>query len=387
MTYILIFLLLLYFVYKYDVKESRDYRNTAFWGICVVFILLAALRYRIGGDAVGYSTTWHLYPSFWDFNWFHDIETCREANPDMERFQTGWFLFAMFVLGIWEDQIMMQIVIAILLNLAIFRCIKKYSRYPFITIFWFFCNFTFFELEFEAMRESVAVAIFLLLAFDNYVEKRWIKYYVGTVLAYMVHPSATLMFILPLFRNLNLSLFKNTLFFVIPPFAVAVAGRILLGSLLLSLINQDSYTGQYAMSAVERDFNSNYILLYLYKPLGLYLIVATCYKKIKGTFFSPLIFITLFCFFLSLVYFTGSRLANYIIIPTYIGLSPILYYWIKRFKSVMALVLIVVMINVSTVLLCYGTPRDKARYFPYQNIIFPDRTPEQQRIDREVNLH
>lgn len=384
--YLFLFVILLYCIYKYDIKDNTRYRYSVFWGVCLAFILMAGLRYRIGGDSIGYSITWHQYPDFWDFDWFEDIEACKNAYPEMARYQMGWFLFAIVVLGIWKNHIMMQIAIAILLNWAIFRCIKKYSKYPFITIMIFYFNFSFLELEFEVMREAVAVSIFLLLSYDNYVDRNWLKYYIGTTLAYLIHPSAILMFALPFFRNLNLSLIKNTLLFVVPPIVIAVAGRILLGSLLLAVLNQDNESSQYAMKAVDREYNSNYILMYLYKPLCIYLLVATCYTKIKDTIYSPIIFITLFCLFLSLLYFTGSRLANYILIPAYIGLSPVFVSWIKRFKSLLTLILILIILNVSTVLGQLSTPEGKGRYFPYQNVIFPNRSSIQKQIDRDISI-
>jgi len=382
MIYIVIFLILFYCVYKYDIRKNTGYRNSAFWGLCLIFILLAGLRYRIGGDTLGYMSSWGLYPDFWNLNWFDDIESCRVANPEMKRYQTGWFLFVMFVTGIWKHQIMMQLVVSVLLNYSIFRVIKKYSPYPFITLMIYYFNFKFFEFEFEIMRESIAVSIFLLFSFDNYINRKWIKYYIGTLIAYFIHPSVIFMFVLPFFRNANLSLKKNTLIFVIPPIVVGIAGRIILGNLLTAILNQEADSTTYVMHAVEKEYNTNYILMYMYQPLMLYLLVITCYRKIKDTIYSPIIFFALFFLYFSVLYFTASRLANYIIIPVYIGITPIVYYWIKRFKTVLVLPILLVIFNVPTIFEFQRSPESSARYFPYQNVIFPNRSPVQKKIDK-----
>lgn len=386
MIYLIILITLLYFVYKYDICQNTGYRDSAFWGLCIVFIFLAGLRYRIGGDTLGYMSSWDFYPDFWNFNWFNDIEKCRISNPEMERYQTGWFLFVIFVTGVWKHQVIMQMAVAILLNYSIFRIIKKYSEFPFITLMVYCFNFKFFEFEFEIMRESVAVSIFLLISFDNYIKREWIKYYAGTIIAYFIHPSAIFMFVLPFFRNVNLSLIKNTLIFVVPPIVIGIAGRIILGNLLTAILNQDADSTAYVMNAVDKEYNSNYILMYLYQPLMLYLLVVTCYRKIKGSIYSPLIFFALFFLYFSVLYFTASRLANYIIIPVYIGITPIIYYWIKRFKTVLILPIILLIFNVPTIFEFQRSPEGRARYFPYQNVIFPDRSPIQKKIDKTFNL-
>lgn len=386
MIYLIIFIWILYLVYKYDIHKSIRYHNSAFWGLCIVFILLAGLRYRIGGDTLGYIESWNKYPNFWDFNWFSDIEKTKETFPQMERYPYGWFLFAMFFVSIYKHQVLMQFAVATLLNYSIFRTVKRYSTYPFITIFVYYFNYRFFEFEFEIMRESVAIAFFLLFAYDYYLTKKWIKYYLGTFLAYMIHPSAIFMFALPFFRNLKISLLKGTLFFMILPICLSIFGRIILGDLLNIFFDSDGYASAYMFSSVYREYNSNYIAMYIYQPLMIFFLVAIMYRKINNNVYIPLIFFTLFFLNLSLLYFTAMRLVNYIILPVYIGVTPLLYYLIKKYKTVIILPVLLVIYNVPTIFELQRDSEKRALYFPYQNYIFQERSAEQKNIDRYIGL-
>ena len=85
----------------------------------------------------------------------------------------------------------------------IFKLIKTYSKHPFSVILIYYCSFTFIEFNFELMRETIAVAIFLMYGIKYYLSKKWIKYYLIVLLAYSFHPSAMMMFLLPLIRNLK----------------------------------------------------------------------------------------------------------------------------------------------------------------------------------------
>lgn len=387
MIYIVIFLLILYWVYKYDVHKDVRYKKSAFWGLCVMFILLASLRYRIGGDTLGYMLSWELYPDFWNFNWIEDISRCKEAEPEMERYQPGWFLFVMFFLGIWKHQLMMQFAVSILLNYAIFKTIKKYSKYPFTTLFIYFFNFKFLEFEFEIMRESVAVALFLLLAFDNYVSKKWVRYYIGTFLVYMIHPSAIFMFILPFFRNLKISLRWGSIFFMALPICVSILGRIILGDLLNVFLNPEDMMGAYMTKAVEKDYNTNYILMYIYQPIMIYILIIFLYKKIKNSMYLSLIFFALFFIDLSLLYFTASRLVNYIIIPVYIGITPLIYSLVKKYNTIFILPVLLCIYNIPTIFEFQRSSEMRAKYFPYQDYIFQKRSSEQKIIDRNFGIN
>lgn len=381
MVYLVILLIILYSVYKFDIKKHRANSHLIYWSLCFIFILLAGLRYKIGGDTLGSEDIWQYYPNFWNFNWAHDIAQMKISIPSTERYQIGWLLYVMTLKGIVDNYYFSQIITAILLNVTIFAIIKKYSLYPFITLLIFYLNFKFFELEFEVMRESVAVSLFLLLAFDSFIQKKWIHYYIGTTIAYFIHPSALAMFLLPFIRNLNWSFKTYSIIFVASSLAIGIAGRIILGD-LLNILGGDGFTSEYASNAFEKEFNTGYMLMYLFQPMFLYALVVLFRNKIIQKDFIPLIFYSIFFLNLSLIYFTASRLTNYIIIIDYIAISPIFYSIIKKFRTVWIAVLLLTLYLVPTLYQFIKDPMNSVRYFPYQNIIFPDQTKAQKDFER-----
>lgn len=381
MIYIIIFFVIFYGVYVYDIKGHCKNKDQLYWTICVIFIIVSGLRYKIGGDTLGYMETWKLYPNIWNFNWFYDIEQTKAFYPELERHRYGWFIYVMFLKGIVNDYYILQICNAVILNIAIFKTINKYSYYPFITLLILYFNFKFFELEFEVMRECIAVSVYLLIAFDHYVNKKWIKYYIGTIIAYLIHPSAIAMFILPIFRYINWNFKAYTIIFVVTSLTIGVAGRIILGN-ILNIIGGEGYTAEYALKAIGKEYNIGYILMYLFQPMLLYSLVLIFRTKIKQSCFTSIIFFTIFLLNLALLYFTASRLANYVIIIVYIAISPIFYYIIKISHTVWIAVLLLAIYLTPTIYQFSADPLSMARYFPYQTFIFPDQTKAQKEFER-----
>lgn len=379
MVYIILLLIIIYSVYKFDINNNKHNSEYVYWGICASFILLAGLRYKIGGDTIGYMANWNLYPDIWNFNWINDINAAKTAEVEFERYGYGWFLYVMILKGICNDFVILQIANAFLLNYSIFRVIKRYSPKKFLTVLIFYFNFTFLELEFEVMRESVAISIYLLFAFDKFIEKQWIKYYLATIIAYLIHPSAVFMFILPFVRNLNWSLWKYIIVFIAPSLTLAIVGRSLLGDLLNVFMSDDGITTQYVSKALDKEVGINYILMYIYRPLLLLLFIIAGFRKIKNEYLKNILFFSLFFMNFSLLYFTASRLVNYLIIIDYIAITPIIYSFVKSFKTIYAAVILLVIYSVPTLFEFNKLPYKQSLYFPYQTILYPNPTVEQKK--------
>ena len=380
MIYLLILALILFCVWRYDLLEETERKEVFYWGICVIFILLAGLRYEIGIDTRMYMKSWEFYPDFWNMHWFEDISRFQEKASGLNRFQPGWVLYCMIIRSISEDFTLLQIVTALLFNIAIFRTIKKYSRYPFLTILIFYINFKFLEFEFEIMRETVAVSVFLLLAFDNYIKRRWAAYYVGTAFAFFMHTPAILMFMLPLVRNIDWSLKKYTIIMVMPSFLLAVAGRAILGNLINIFLGGSGFIAQYAAGAVENETNLNYLLMYGLQPVLLYLLSAFGFKYIESKEARTIVFFSIIFMNFNMVYFTAGRLVNYLVIQVFIAITPIFYLLIKKCRTELIAVVLCLIYSAPTIY-SFKKPENVARYYPYQSVIYHNQTRYQKSIE------
>lgn len=387
MIYIIILLAILYCAYKYDIKGYMGRADHVYWVFCIFFILFVGLRYRIGGDSINYEHNWAEYPDFWNFNWMDDINSFKKTHPRLSRYQPLWMVYVMLVQSISKSFVFFQLTTAMIINIAVFRTIKKYSQYPFITLFIFTSTSTFFDFEFETLREATAVGAFLLIAFDGYVERRWTRYYIGTIVAYLIHPSALAMFALPFIRDLKLSLKTVSIFIVAVPIVLSISGRLFLGNLVSSLFNSGNYTTDYLMSAIGRNYNYNYYLNAVFHPLAMFALVAIYYKRIKDSEFMPLVLASLLFMNFSLLYITGTRLASYIIIPTYICLTPILKHLAEKYRTVWVIPIIMTIYFIPNIWAFQRSDINRARYFPYQTVICPNRTADQKKLDQQIGFN
>lgn len=187
MIYLFIFILLLFFIYLYDYKrESRGYR-LSFYILLVIFIAVAGLRYRIGGDTP-------TYMKF--FENIHPLGSLSDTDFSKSRFAPGFVLLTSTVKTFSADFVFFQFIHAIIVNCVVFMFIKKHCEHIFFCILLFF-SYLYVFLLFEQVRESFAVAIFLL-AWPAFKKGIWWQWYLAALLAFMFHVSAFIMFLLPL---------------------------------------------------------------------------------------------------------------------------------------------------------------------------------------------
>lgn len=380
MIYLIILISLIILVWNYDICGKKNYKWSFFWGLCIVFIFYAGLRYRIGGDTIGYMSSFEYYPNLFTSGIKEGISKVQNLSTEYERYKPGWIIYVMMIKSVWNNFFFLQFITAIILNCSIFITIKRYSFYPFMTLLIFFFNFRFFEFEFEIMRESIAVSIFMLLSINPYVKKNWINYYFGSILATYFHPSAYITLIFPLFRDIKLSLKWNIILFCLIPFIIGIAGRIVLGNIVNVVLGSGDYVSNYASNALDRDYNRNYIIMYSITPIILSLIVIFGWKKIKHRPFVSLMFLTICFYFFSLIYFTGSRLANYIIIVSYISITPLFISLLKRFKTITFSLIIILSLSIPNIYTFFKSEYSFSLYFPYQNCILKGQSTKQKQL-------
>ncbi len=326
-----------------------------------------------------YMRSWEFYPDLLDFHWLEDIKRFQNKSEWVERFQPGWVLYCMIIRSISESFYVLQIVTALIFNIAAARVIKRHSPYPFLTILIFYVNFKFLEFEFEIMRETVAVSVFLLLSFDNYIRKKWIPYYIGVIIAFSIHNSAILMFVLPLLRNINWSLKKYSVTMVLPSFFLSVAGRVVLGNIISIIFVGSGFISEYIAKASENETNLNYLLMYGCQPVMLYILCCVCYKYITDRNLRVLVFFSLIFMNFNMIYFTAGRLVNYIVLPVYIAITPIFFHLIKKFHTVFIAIVLCLLYSVPAIYIL-SDKGSRARYYPYQWVINPQQTHEQKHL-------
>ena len=183
--YIIFLVFIAYCAYRYDIKGDKVNKKKAQWGLVVMLILLAGLRNKIGSDSIGYE---------YNFDMYSDIFTMIKDRSLLESSQPMWIFFNGIVKTIFGDFIFFQIIHASIVNVLIYNFIRKVTPYFFSTYFFFFIV-SWWDLNFEILRESLCVAMFLngLLLL---MEKKWKPYIVIAIIAGLTHHFGIVMFLL-----------------------------------------------------------------------------------------------------------------------------------------------------------------------------------------------
>ena len=187
MIYIFIFLLLIYLIYRYDYKHNE--RGRLFWLVVVtlIFIVLGGLHYRVGFDSL-------TYEKFYDK--LSPLNTITPAKIESSRFAPGFVILASFTKLFNEEPVLLYFIQSGFLCAVVTWFFVKNTRNVFFAFLMFYA-FCFTLLVFEQIRESIAVAFFLL-AWPAFKSNNWLKYYILSFCALAFHTSATFMFILPI---------------------------------------------------------------------------------------------------------------------------------------------------------------------------------------------
>ena len=197
MIYILLFIILFLGAYKYDYMQKKPHGNSYLYFELLCLILVSTFRYMVGADTLMYMLEfendnalyelqhYNLLTSECGFLWYIILYICQELGS----FYWLQFLHSLFV------------------NIAIFYFFKKHSKYYFSCIFLYgILLFTYFN--FEIMRASLGIGVWVLLGYDYLVEKKYVKYVVVAIIGSLFHIEMLFVFLLPLLyflRNINIS--------------------------------------------------------------------------------------------------------------------------------------------------------------------------------------
>ena len=325
MIYLLILFLLLYCTYHFDYLEKKKHRNTFYFAILIALILLAGFRYRIGVDTIRYASLFKSIPTLSDWN---------QIDFAAENFEPLYYLFSMLSKSISSEFWGMQMLQAILVNIAVFVFIKRYTHNMFLGILLYY---TFLYLSFmcEVMREACAVSMFLF-SWKYLVERRWVKYYLFCILAFLFHSSEILLFILPFLRLLHLEKFiclnRGTFLFLLIVLGLGFAIQHLFFDYISILAFNErienkitAYTDS-SLSGTILNINGilSIIIMYVFYPLAALLLLKRKYS-LKGISYEPMILLCSVFALLSIPLGILYRYNNYFMLFSIVALSDLAY--------------------------------------------------------------
>lgn len=186
MIYIFITILLLLLSLRYDICGRTKGKNLWYNAVLLILILIAGLRWRVGTDTLAYITRfYHLYPTIDGFS-FSDYGFGNDPF---------YALINVFVKTLGGRFYMVQIIQASIVNILIFKYVRRHSNYIFTCIlFYFFINYLNYTME--VMRGSISIVI-CLFGNDYILDKKWFKGYLLYSIAAMFHFQTIVIMLLP----------------------------------------------------------------------------------------------------------------------------------------------------------------------------------------------
>lgn len=375
MIYLLILILLLIFSIFFDVVRKSHGSKEVYWFSCLVLILFAGLRYRVGGDTFNYLYMHEYLPTIPDLFTFDNSIIRREP---------GWLAISAFAKIFGEDFVFVQIILALIANISFFYFIAKHCRYKHSAILFYFILF-YCYFNFEILRESISISIFLLFGYQYLISKKYLKYYMVCGICLFFHLSSFILFLVPfIIYFLNHS--KNYwLLFT----AIYLAGIIL--NPFIAPIVQLLFTSDIASSKLALYDNYNFTIYgkivsyvnYIVFPLILHHFV----KKYINKNISVFILVYVFIGSTTTSYTIAFRLLNYFYPFLIIGFSTFFVTLATSKRKValessilfMVVVLVVFNIKLFSPAASYNTNiKWYKRWFPYHSILDPVKDSERE---------
>lgn len=342
----------------------------------VVLILLAGLRYRVGGDTLIYMSMFNEYPLLDELKYF-DFETA-QYNP-------LWYVINAFSRSIYDDFFVFQLIHAIVLNSTFFWFFRKYCpKFYFSAILLYYvAYYCYFNME--VLRESLGVSV-LLMAAPFLLQKRWIPYLLLSFVALAVHYSGFLLFLLPFLHFFKKPSWKLELLLLVTVFACL---RIInLPTLLLNLfgVNEQLVAVIEHYTEEQRNLVGMIVELMGYFPIFCCIWLRERNEIIEKYDFTFLIMGTVIIYALAMQIGAFSRFVNYlapfIVVYMVNTIYHVLYLNLRQYQVsylVLSMCLAVHGFNVS-----YYYLRDMSEYYPgtrYGSIFLPYYTIFDKKID------
>lgn len=402
MLYISIISLLVCLIYHFDYQKHTTYRLSWYIFCGIIFVIVAGLRYRLGIDSTRYDYKFSASPSLMELFSYNYGET---------RYAPCYIFLNAIARSCSDSFVMMQFLHAIFINSFIFYFFYKNTKHVFFSLFLYFI-LIYFNYNFEVLRESCAIAIFLF-SWKYFKSNDWIKYYICCIIAILFHPSALFLLIFPIFY---IPVFRK--FFCMGwTFGITVIIVFIISGIvsvkffdlirLINIASVDNYAEMYENSSLAESKNLNLIgkatffiknLLYPFVAIillkgshrfGIRMEIKSDEKYKLEYFLCWFVYISIATVFIKLFY----RFNNYLIPFWIIILADVVFSKIhfKRNKHIVlsfGLWWMVLLPYIAINLYGYfsedtgsNIPLIK-RYYPYSSVLNPEKDPKREELYR-----
>lgn len=393
MIYLLVFILLLIPVVKYDWMAKTGGENVWYYLSLIVLILFSGLRYRVGSDTLMYMSMFESCPTLDELKYFDFAEA--KYNP-------LWYVLNAISRSIYDNFVVLQFIHSIFINTTFFWFFRKYSpKYYFTAILLYYVGY-FCYFNMEIMRESLCISV-LLLATPFLLKRNIIAYLLLCVCALLIHYSAAIMLLFPLLYLLfKKASWKRCVLLMLG--VILLMQVVNLPMLLLSVFGLNEQLIDLLATYVEDERNIMGVISEFINCLPILICIWLCEKNdfVEKNDFTPIIMVTVAIYALAMGIGIFSRFVNYstpfIIIYIVNSVYKVFYLKLKDFQISYLASFCILSIFCFNMLRFYTKdvsdvlPNTRAyvRYLPYYSLLNPKIDEARERFvenDREVEFN
>jgi len=356
MIYFIILVVLIIPVIIYDIAGIKRGINIWYVFEFLILVLLAGLRYRVGGDTLFYMSFFDSYPKLNELSYFDFLSA---------EFSPLWYVFNAIVKFIHDDFVIFQIIQAIIVNSVFFWFFRKYTKYYFSAILmYYFGYYCYFNME--IIRQVLAICFFLL-AIPALNKRKYLMYYFWCIVALFFHYSALFVFFIPIF----LVVFKSITYKQLILISIIIGVLISVINIIPFLLSLFSFNELIAFKLENYTASSVSIknILFFYGNIIPIIILLYLNKSneilLEINQFKGIIIMYAILMIFSAFYHTVFTRLSYFLTPFYIiYLIEYLYYFVKKNRLSLQTIFVKFALFVVLFFQSYYYLRDQSEYYP-----------------------
>ena len=389
MTYLICILLILFGIYKFDLGKIVDVKDHYYYLIVAYLILVSTLAYRIGDDGTVYEEEFLEYGNI--------------TNISKEYFMLyggrlpGWVLLTTICKSIIPSYCFFKFFFSLIVNISFSALIKNITTYRFTGLLIYF-GLLYFSLNFGILRQSIAIAIFVYST--KYInERRYVKYYLLCIVAFMFHEASAIMLVVPLFSLVKLSK-KSILIYIGLILLLFAKADTVFSFIQITSIEQESLSrlSLYTAKAEGGEANMSFFNLALNVLLPSFLLYyrarSSNVKLFEKSLFSQsyyyLVVLYIFIYILSSFVPIFYRFNYFFYIFYYVTIIDTLGIYLSRFpmtiiaRTALITSFVMVLFFVKNRHLFNNYPETNIpayiTIYPYESVIFEQKIPEREKL-------
>lgn len=394
MIYLAIIVYIIILIYSFDIRHLKGGEKHLVV-LLSIFICLAGLSYRLGIDTLRYEEKFYYFTfpiSFTEL--FGGKFSMIQENEPL------WVLLNRTCYVMFGEFQYMKFIIAAFVNCIVFWFLKKYSPAFYTSVLLYFL-LVFANLNYQILRESIAVCFFLI-ALDRLIDgkhtgkKRYVLYYLWIIPALFSHRFAVLTLLFPLFLSIK---FNGRFFAVL---LVTILAAPFMGQ-IVNYISGGSFLNEFLLESMTYySENDKYGLhsLNIFGYMELFVLTVIPYliaiRYYKNDVFLSLSLLYLICVILDTASFSIMyRFNNYLVFPMIITMTGAIknavydknyeFQTVRAFKShTIAVLCVTIFLGVH--MIRFVTSEKFAMYYPYSSVITKEINADREAIYSRIGL-